>query len=425
MSEDRTGRELTPRPSEPEGVVTPREPSLPAPTTPTEAERFNAGEQTHTVGLTEERAAEIVRQSSNARYVAFAFVLLFVLFIPLYWLYDIGLPVVGVQPRLEKEADEQYITDVSRGYALFLANCARCHGDNGQGGIGPPLNDQAKLFNTLTAQGLPGPGHLNPDYLHKVLEVGGRYVCGDPNSVMPVWLQPGGPLNYREVEELIDFILATKDTQFVYAPAIVEGGGTPPPPVDVQGWRDPAYTPAPGATPVPACWRAPAGGGGTTATPAPISSPGTPASPRVIEIHASPNLAWVDANNQPLSAISVVPGETVQFHVVNETPIGHNFHVAAASDLSSAPEHNDLPGVDTFTNTTQDVTYAVPTALPDQPQFACTVPGHYQTMHGDLLAVTPGGTAGSPIPGSSPAPASQPAQSAPPQSAAPQASSVP
>ena len=428
MTEDRTGRELTPRPTEPEGVLAPREPALP--TTPIEPGRFSAGEQVHTVGLTEERAAEVVKQSSNARNVAFLFVLIFVLFIPLYWLYDIGLSVLGVQARLDKEADQQYVTDVSRGYALYLANCARCHDNpagppaNGQGNVGPPLNDQAKLFNTLTSAGLPGPGHLNPDYLHSVLREGGRYVCGDPKSVMPAWLEPKGPLNYREVEELIDFILASKDTQFVYEPAHVEGGGTLPPPVDVEGWRDPSFTPAPGATPVPDCWRAPTAGGGGAATPAPVTSPGTADSPRVIEVHGNAQLQWVDANGQPVSSISVVQGETIEFHVVNET-IGHNFHIGAESELSTAPEHPDLPGVDTFANNTQTFTYTVD-SLPDQPQFACTVPGHYAPMHGDLVVV-PGGSGASP--GASGAP-STPAPAAsgganPPPSAAPQASSVP
>ena len=35
---------------------------------------------------------------------------------------------------------------MANGYALFLANCAQCHGTQGQGGVGPPLNDQAKLY---------------------------------------------------------------------------------------------------------------------------------------------------------------------------------------------------------------------------------------------------------------------------------------
>src|SRR3990172_13332221 len=115
MSDERTGRGLVPRPDEPAGAVTPREPALPAPSSEV-GERFAAGEQAHTVGLTEERAAQIVRQSGNARMVAFLGALVLVLFIPLYWLYDIGLPVLGVQGRLEAGAEQQYVTDVSRGY---------------------------------------------------------------------------------------------------------------------------------------------------------------------------------------------------------------------------------------------------------------------------------------------------------------------
>jgi mono/diheme cytochrome c family protein len=427
VTDDRTGRELTPRPTEPEGVVTPREPVFPE--TPIEPDRFSAGEQAHTVGLTEERAAEIVKQSSNARTIAFLFVLLFVLFIPLYWLYDIGMPVIGVEGRLPQEGDQQYVTDVSRGYALYLANCARCHDSpggapgNGQGNVGPPLNDQAKLFNTLTEAGLPGPGHLNPDYLHSVLREGGRYVCGDPKSVMPAWLEPKGPLNYREVEELIDFILASKDTQIIYQPAHVEGGGTIPPPVEVEGWRDPAYTPAPGATPVPECWRgAPAGGGGGGgATAAPVESPGTAENPRVVEVHAK-GVKWVDPNGQPLGAISVVQGETVEFHVVNEDGFGHNFHIGAATQLSSAPEHPDLPGVDTFPSGTQTFAYTVD-ALPEQPQFACTVPGHYSSMNGALTVIDAGGASSSAQPTLGPGGAS-PGSSIPP-GASPQGSGVP
>ena len=67
MSDDRTGRELTPRPDEEPSAVTPREAGLP---TTAPVERFSAGQQAHTVGLTEERAAQIVRSSGNARMVA-------------------------------------------------------------------------------------------------------------------------------------------------------------------------------------------------------------------------------------------------------------------------------------------------------------------------------------------------------------------
>jgi mono/diheme cytochrome c family protein len=428
MSEDRTGRELTPRPSEPEGVVAPREPSVP-PAPWTGDDRFSAGEQAHTVGLTEERAAQIVRQSSNARMIAFLAVLIFVVFIPLYWLYDIGLPVIGVQPRLEKEGNAQYVTDVRRGYALYLANCARCHGNTGQGGIGPPLNDQAKLYNAVTEAGLPGTGHLNADYIRTVLHEGGRYVCGDPKSIMPAWLDPKGPLNYREIEEIITYILASQETEIVYQPTHVEGGGTLPPPVTIEGWRDPAYTPAPGSTPVPACWRQPTTGG-TTATPAPIASPGTVDSPRVVEVEGTQDIKWVDpATGQPLTAIAIVEGETVEFRVINETTVPHNFKIGSAAELAAAPDPNPLPGVETFTSSTQTFTYTFDT-VPEQPEFACTVPGHYQTMNGDLVVVTPGGQPGA-SPGASPAtspgaiPGASPDASGAPASAAPGSSPIP
>ncbi len=119
-----------------------------------------------------------------------------------YYFYDLGVPGVANTSRLEKEVAVQQVTDVTAGYKLFEANCARCHGAQGQGGIGPVLNDQAKLLT-----------HLTPKYLTTVLTVGGRYVCGDAASLMPAWLEPNGPLNYRDVEELVAFIRAPSTTR--------------------------------------------------------------------------------------------------------------------------------------------------------------------------------------------------------------------
>jgi mono/diheme cytochrome c family protein/uncharacterized cupredoxin-like copper-binding protein len=386
MSDERTGRELTPRPEEPESAVTPRESDLPAPSTQV-GDRFYAGDQAHTVGLTEERAAQVVRQSSNGRMIAFLATLLIVLFIPLYWLYDIGLPVIGFGGRLASEADEQYVVDVSRGYALFLANCARCHGDQGQGAVGPPLNDQAKLYEALTEQGTSGKGHLNPDYIRAVLTEGGRIVCGDPNSVMPAWREPKGPLLYRDIEDIIKFITASKDLSFEYTPAHVELPATIPPPVTLQGWRDPTYSPPPDATPVPACWRAPSSTA-APGTPAPITSPGTAENPRVVEVEASAQVQWVDpTSGAPVTQLAVVQGETIEFHIVNDNATMHNFHIGSATELADAPQENDLTGVATFQEGTQTFTWTVET-VPDQPQFACTVLGHYSVMHGDIVVQT-------------------------------------
>ena len=145
MTDERTGRELTPHDE--------NQPSAPVPTPEQiSVERFSAGARTHTVGLTEERAAQIVKQSGNARNIAFLAFLLLAVFIPVYWFYALGVPALGISGQMAATANEQFVTDVERGYALYLANCARCHGSNGQGGVGPPLNDQAKLYNAINQQ---------------------------------------------------------------------------------------------------------------------------------------------------------------------------------------------------------------------------------------------------------------------------------
>jgi uncharacterized cupredoxin-like copper-binding protein/mono/diheme cytochrome c family protein len=389
MSDDSTGRELTPH----DGA----QPPAPSPSASLAPERFSAGERAHTVGLTEERSAEVVRQSGNARKVAFLAFLVIAIFIPVYWFYDLGIPALGVQGRMEATTEQQFVTDVERGYALFLANCARCHSSqanpgDGKGGVGPPLNDQAKLANAISATGGSGTGHLNPDYLRHVLEVGGRYVCGDANSVMPAWREPAGPLNYREVEELVTFLTASSDVSFTYDPnAGHEAGANPEAtPYEVHGWRDPTYEAAPGSTPVPACWRpwenpAFATSGGAEATQAPIESPGTPDAPRVIAVDLTSSLTITDPDGTVLDAIAVKAGETIEFQVTNSAGFSHNFWVGPEQELSTTTGNlTDAPGVPEFAEGTQTFTWTVP-ADASGLQFACTVPGHYATMHGDIV----------------------------------------
>ena len=229
-----------------------RPPSEPAP-----ARRFAAPPTAHKFELTPERAAKIVRQSSNARWIGFLATAIVVLFVVLYYFYELGAPLGLSKARLDAEKDAQQVTAVERGYNIFEANCARCHGPNGLGPlespqpetgyIGPTLNSQEKLYQ-----------HLNPDYLRNVLTVGGRYVCGNPKSQMPVWADTnGGPLNYIDIQDLIAFIRATNDKTYeVRDPDLNE------PVVDpssgkvktFHGWVDPNYKPAPGATPYPDCY---------------------------------------------------------------------------------------------------------------------------------------------------------------------------
>src|SRR5262245_59647027 len=108
MTDERAGRELTPHGGEESGssALTPSGGEV------RDVERFSAGPQAHTVGLTEERSAQIVRQSGSARSVVFLAVLLIAIFIPVYWFYESGIPAIGAAGRLEREGEVQYVTDV-------------------------------------------------------------------------------------------------------------------------------------------------------------------------------------------------------------------------------------------------------------------------------------------------------------------------
>ncbi len=244
----------------------PKDPGLPEPTpepeqrlpvpaeeaapTVSNADRFVSAPPVRRFELTPERAAQIVRQSSNARWVGFLAVVVVILFVSIYWFYELGLPAGLSTPRLQAEATAQAVTAVERGYNVYEANCARCHGVEGEGGIGPVLNRQDKLFQ-----------HLNADYLMNILTVGGRYACGDPNSIMPVWADTGhppGPLNYRQIQELIAFMRAPSDQTFIKRDEELLDPRIDPITGEVEtfnGWVDKSYAPAPGSTPYPDCWQ--------------------------------------------------------------------------------------------------------------------------------------------------------------------------
>jgi mono/diheme cytochrome c family protein/plastocyanin len=345
------------------------------------ADRFDAAPPIRaTAGLTPQRSAGIVRQSSAARWVGFLTIVFVSLFIVGYWFYELGAPAGLSTPRLVAEQDAQQVTDVERGYNLFEANCARCHGPNGlgpdepdaaakanigQGYIGPRLNAQEKLF-----------AHLNEQYLRNVLTVGGRYVCGNPNSAMPVWSDKGnppGPLNYRQIDELIAFLRATNEQAYEK-----RDPSTNEPIIDPQtgkvetftGWTDPNYKPAAGSSPYPDCYlNAVSGGGGGSQAPAGSVDPNAP----TVTIAAPSGAAT--AGFDPTTAD--VKADTA-FTLIFDDQDASAPHNLVITDASGAV----VGGNTAIQQTPARVTAAVPALKAGDYKFLCQV--HPTTMTGTL-----------------------------------------
>ena len=348
----------------------------PEPDTRVSADRFTAVPSVKsTDGLSAERSAGIVRQSSSARLVGFLTVAFVTLFIVGYWFYELGAPLGISEPRLVQEIDQQQVTAVERGYNVYQANCARCHGPNGLGPlepdaaqvgyIGPTLNSQEKLF-----------AHLNEGYLRNVLTVGGRYVCGNPHSAMPVWSDKGnppGPLNYRQIDELIAFLRATNDHTYV-----VKDSSLNEPVIDpktgeektFKGWSDPNYKPEPSATPFPDCYLdALAGGGGASGAPAASIDPNAP----VVAVTAPSGAATSGFDPKELTA-KADTAFTLAFD--NQDSAAHNVVI-------KDPDGTKVAMGDTaFFSGPKKVSYAVPALKAGAYPFLCEV--HPTTMTGTL-----------------------------------------
>ena len=132
------------------------------------------------------------------------------LFMTFYWLTNAS--------RLEATAAEQEANELEYGEIMYggptdefpaAANCARCHGAEGEGGPipndpngreAPPLRGSKRIVDRLA---------VNPLYVNLVIRYGGVVVSGDVNSPMPAWsTEAGGPLNEEQIAALTALVEA-------------------------------------------------------------------------------------------------------------------------------------------------------------------------------------------------------------------------
>lgn len=105
----------------------------------------------------------------------------------------IDLPV-----RSPDQTDWTRDQSLERGALLFANNCRTCHGNMGQGGVGPQLlNNPDSQFQDQDPLKLAS----NKALLTRTLS------CGRAGSLMPAWLNTnGGSLNAIQIQHLVDFI---------------------------------------------------------------------------------------------------------------------------------------------------------------------------------------------------------------------------
>lgn len=110
------------------------------------------------------------------------------------------------EPQRLARAQEDFIAyRVERGTEIFNEQCAACHGVQGEGGVGPALNDRDLLKST------------HDDVFFSIIR------SGVPGTQMPAWsVDFGGPLTDEDVRDVVAFMRAWEPTAPVIEEIILE-----------------------------------------------------------------------------------------------------------------------------------------------------------------------------------------------------------
>jgi cbb3-type cytochrome c oxidase subunit III len=113
--------------------------------------------------------------------VGLVIVLLLIVGMNYAWLKD--------TPRLSSASQQLYAQRIQRGEQTFMSQCSACHGQQGEGGVGPALNNRTLLKNTLDV------------VLYSLIR------SGVPNTQMPAWsVDYGGPLTDEDIRDVVAYL---------------------------------------------------------------------------------------------------------------------------------------------------------------------------------------------------------------------------
>jgi mono/diheme cytochrome c family protein/plastocyanin len=275
------------------------------------------------------------------------------------------------QNRENTAVDAQAATLADRGARIFARYCRQCHGDSGQGRIGPQLN-RADLQDPNTRQAT-------------VQWVTDTITCGRIGKIMPPWaITEGGALDTEQINDLVALITTNAGDGWKKAGdySAIENQTAPEASVpDVL-----AGAVITGSTATRVC-------GQYASTPAPEAS-GPPAG-----VAAKAQWDETTTDNKFSTTDIVVPaGQPVTVNVTNSGQAMHNWDVL---DSTGTTTLKDASGKGIVTNpqlltpgANAAVTFTIST--PGTYNFRCDV--HPTEMVGHLFVVAGGGAAASPTP---------------------------
>ena len=235
-------------------------------------------------------------------------------------LLGIGAYTIWDPFRAEAETERTREKIVERAAHTYARNCRVCHGNNGEGRIGPALEPEARKRSGL--DDLADPNKLKENQAI----VKNTIACGRIGTVMPPWAQDqGGALTDEQVRQLVILITenpggeAWKKVQEISAE---DEHISPLPPVQevlagssITGQNSSVCGQKPLATPTAA-----------GATPAAVVPTGTPPA-------ASTNITLVATDNRfDQTALAVPNNERVTLTLNNRGAALHNWHVTGVRD---------------------------------------------------------------------------------------------